>query len=74
MWNVSESKLSICYTFLVLVTSERGVFPILIGIPVSSILSNSFLSVLKYAEVTPVYKKDDLFNKINNRPLVLHSM
>ena len=34
-----------------------------------SIRTSSFPNVLKYAEVTPVYKKDDRLNKVNYRPI-----
>ncbi len=34
-----------------------------------SIESSCFPEMLKYAEVTPVYKKDDPMNKANHRPI-----
>ena len=71
--NKKKSALNSCILVKVLIDSVDTYLPIFIAIINSSIRNYTFPEELKLAEVTPVFKKTDTFDKVNYRPVSLLS-
>ena len=68
-----KSAISFCIPVKVLIDSVDTYLPIFTDIINSSIRNGTFPEELKSAEVTPLFKKADLFDKVNYRPVSLLS-
>ena len=71
--NKKKSAISSCILVKVLIDSVDTYFPIFTDIINSSIRNGTFPEELTSAEVTPLFKKADPFDKINYRPVSLLS-
>ena len=72
--NKKKSAISSCIPVKVLTDSVDTYLPIFTDIINSSVRNGTFPEELKLAEVTPLFKKADPFDKVNCRPvsLLLH--
>ena len=71
--NTKKSALSSCIPVSMLINSVDTYLPILTDITNDSIKNGVFPDELKLAEVIPLFKKDDPFDKSNYRPVSLLS-
>ena len=71
--NKKKSAISSCISVKVLIDSVDAYLPIFTDIVNSSVRNGTFSQELKLAEVTPLYKKADTFDKVNYRPVSLLS-
>ena len=69
--NKKKSAISSCIPVKVLLDSEDTYLPIFTDIINSSIRNCTYPEDLKLAEVTPLFKKADPFDKVNYRPVSL---
>ena len=67
--NKKKSAISSCIPVKVLIDSVDTYVPIFTDIINSSIRNGTFPEELKLAEVTPLFKKADPFDKVNYRPV-----
>ena len=67
--NTKKSALSSCIPVSMLINSIDTYLPILTDIINDSIKNGVFPDELKLAEVIPLFKKDDPFDKSNYRPV-----
>ena len=70
--NTKKSTISSCIPVKVLIDSVDTYLQIFTDIINSSIRNVTFPEELKLAEVTPLFKKVDLFDKVNYRPAYCH--
>ena len=68
-----KSAISSCILVNVLIDSVDAQLPIFTDIINSSIKNDTFPEELTLAEVTPLFKKADFFDKVNYRPVSLLS-
>ena len=71
--NKKKSAISSCIPVKVLIDSVDTYLPIFTDIINSSIRNGTFPEELKLAEVTPLFKNADPFDKVNYRPVSLLS-
>ena len=71
--NKNKSAISSFIPVKVLINSVDMYLPIFTDVINSSIRNGTFSEELKLAEVTPLFKKADPFDKINYRPVILLS-
>ena len=71
--NKKKSAISSCIPVKVLIDSVDTYLPIFTDIINSSIRNCTYPEELKLAEVTPLFKKTDPFDKVNYRPVSLLS-
>ena len=71
--NKKKSAISSCIPVKVLIDSVDTYLPIFTDIINSSIRNCTYPEELKLAEVTPLFKKADPFDKVNYRPVSLLS-
>ena len=71
--NKRESVISSCVPVKVLIDSVDTYLTIFTDTAISSIRNGTFPEELKLAEVTPLFKKADPFDKVNYRPVILLS-
>ena len=71
--NKRKSTISSCIPVKVLIDSVDTHLPIFTDIVNSSVRNGTFPEELKLAEVTPLFKKANVFGKVNYRPVSLLS-
>ena len=71
--NKKKSPINSCNPVKVRIDSVDTYVPLFTGITNSSIRNDTFLEELKLAEVTPLFKETDPFEKVNYRPVSLLS-
>ena len=67
--NEKKSAISSCVPVRVMIDSVDTYLPMFTDIINSSIRNSLFPEELKLAEVTPLFKKADRFDKVNYRPV-----